>query len=211
MQAFESLLQFNIKTLITLFHSLQCELAQPTDDVNSSSSTQHKITAAVRRILPALRHYSSWLTCNADILLRYLDQSGLGDLINVFFGLYASTMTLLASTFHPDSLPLIEYLLEEDEDTIAFKPLREHDRSHYLEQSSGTLKQKFHTYGVERHHPNVEMLGRVRDLLADAVALAVRDVGPMVLPFFHTRKLISLRRCLSTWLAEMPSPFVVVL
>lgn len=177
MRAFDSFLQFNIKTLITLLYSLQCELTQPTDDANSSGSGQPKITASTRRILPALRYYSSWLTCNINVLVGYMDQSGLGSLIKVFFGLYVSTMTLLASTFNPDSLPLIEYLLEEDENIIAFKPLREHDRSRYFDQSSGTLKQKFNTHGVERHHPNVEMLGRIRDLLTDAVALAVRDVG----------------------------------
>jgi len=183
MRAFESFLQLNVKALITLLHSLQCELTQPTDDANSSGLAQPKITASTRRILPALRHYSSWLICNINVLIEYTDQSGLGDLIKVFFGLYASTMTLLASTFDLNSLPLIEYLLEEDEDTIAFKPLRGHNRSRYFEQSSGTLKQKFYTHGVERHHPNVEMLGRIRDLLTDAVALAVRDVGSIILHF----------------------------
>lgn len=135
------------------------------------------MTASIRRILPALRHYSSWLTCNINVFVGYTDQSGLGDLIQDFFGLYASAMTLLASIVDLNSLPLIEYLLEEDEDTIAFKPLREHDRSRYFDESSGTLKQKLHTHGVERHLPNFEMLGRIRDLLTDAVALAVKDVG----------------------------------
>jgi len=180
MRAFDSFLQFNVKTLITLLHSLKYELTQPTNDVNSSGSAQFRITALTRRILPALRQYSSWLTCNINVLIGYTDQCGLGDLIKVFFELYAGTMTLLASTFNPDSLPLIEYLLEEDEDTIGFKPLDEHDRSRYFEQSSGTLRQKFHTHGVERHHPNVEMLGRIRDLLADAVALVMRNVRSMI-------------------------------
>lgn len=188
MRAFDSFLQLNVKTLITLLHSLQCELTQPTDNANSSGLAQLKVTASTRRILPALRHYSSWLICNINVLVEYTDQSGLGDLIKIFFGLYASTMTFLASTFDPSSLPLIEYLLEEDEDTIAFKPLREHDRSRYFEQSSGTLKQKFHTHGVERHHPNVEMLGRIRDLLTDAVALAVRDVGSIIPRFLTTQR-----------------------
>ena len=138
-----------------------------------------KVTAVMRRILPAVRHYSSWLTCNIDLLVGYTGPSApynLASLVKDFFGMYASTMTILASTYNAESLPMIEYLLEEDEDTIAFKPF-DNGSSRYLEKTSNTLKPKFHTHGVDRHHPNVEMLARVRDLLTDSVKLAIKEVS----------------------------------
>ena len=184
MQAFASFLRFNIKTFFTLLDILQNELTQQRDagstsKAHLSGSGQRKVTAVMRRILPALRHYSSWLTCNIDLLVGYTGPSApynLASLVKDFFRMYASTMTILASTYHAESLPVIEYLLEEDEDTIAFKPF-EKGSGRYLVETSNTLKPKFHTHGVERHHPNVEMLARVRDLLTDSVKLAIKEVS----------------------------------
>ena len=213
MQAFVSFLRFNVKTFITLLHVLQLELGQPMDEVSMSGAThksgsgQSKVTAVTRRILPALRHYSSWLICSIEVLIGHISHSTLDNPIKVFFKMYAGTLTLLASTYNPESLPSIEYLLEEDEDSFAFKPFGQETRGRYFDESSNTLKQKCHTYGVERHHPNVEMLGRIRDLLTDGVVLATRDVSITSLysrP--HNQANLSPRRCLSIWSALLALP-----
>ena len=139
-------------------------------------SESEKITAVARRVLPSLRHYTSWLVSNKHLL-----GAGVGDtLLNVqikeLWKIYASTLTLLAATFHVTELPMIEYLLEEDEDTLGFKPF-ERDHSRYHDRFTGTRKSKYHDQGIERHHPNVEMLGRIRDFVTDGLKLSQDEVN----------------------------------
>ena len=93
--------------------------------------------------------------------------------------IYATTLTLLASTFPVHELPHVEYLLDEDEDTIGFKPLENENtkRRYHDGDNLDVKKPKYHDRGVQRHHPNREMLGRIRDLLTDGVILYSDDVG----------------------------------
>lgn len=91
---------------------------------------------------------------------------------------YANTLTLLASTFPVDDLPAIDYLLEEDEDTLGFKPLaNESTMRRYYREGSGIRKPKYHDHGIGTHHSSIEMLGRIRDLLLDGLQLQLQEVS----------------------------------
>lgn len=94
--------------------------------------------------------------------------------------IYATTLTLLISTFPGSELPQIGYLLDEDDDTVGFKPL-DNDctrRRYYDGINLLVQKPKYHSRGIQRHHPTVEMLGRIRDLLTDGMTLHSDEVGP---------------------------------
>lgn len=169
--------------MFTLLQVLQPELERQTDIVNESddgvpSTGMDQISAVARRVLPGLRHYSSWLTSNAAILTAQSEDTSLTVQIKELWKIYASTLTLLASTFRVSDLPCVDYLLEEDEDTLGFKPF-ENDRAkrRYYYQDSNSQKPKWHHKGVERHRPNVEMLGRIRDFLTEGLLLAFDEVG----------------------------------
>lgn len=145
-----------------------------------------KVTAVARRILPALRHYSSWLVSNAALLVAEVGDTSLNVQIKELWKIYANTLTLLAATFPVSDLPNIEYLLEEDVDTVGFKPFT-NDRTwkRYFndeKQEPRDRKPKWNDRGVERHHPNIEMLGRIRDFLIDGLTLATDEVYSL-LPF----------------------------
>lgn len=92
--------------------------------------------------------------------------------------LYAHALTLLVTTFPVSALPPpVEYLLEEDEDTQGFKPLmNENTQRRYYSEETGSQKPTWHDRGVQRHHPNLEMLGRIRDLLTDGMVLHSQEV-----------------------------------
>ncbi len=92
--------------------------------------------------------------------------------------IYANALTLLVSTFPVSGLPSsVEYLLEEDEDTLGFKPfMNENIQRRYYSEDTGSQKPRWHDHGVHRHHPNLEMLGRVRDLLTDGMVLHSQEV-----------------------------------
>ena len=174
----------NIRTFFTLLQILQPEL-EPfvgkegiTGVDGSASNGSDKITAVARRVLPGLRHYSSWLTIRAKLLVAQVGESSLTVQMKELWKTYANSLTLLASTFPAQDLPAIDYLLEEDEDTLGFKPMEnENTVSRYYDDESGTRKPKYHDHGIARHHPNVEMLGRIRDLLRDGLKLQLDEVS----------------------------------
>lgn len=142
------------------------------------TSGSAKMTAVARRVLPALRQYSSWLLSNADILVAQMGDNVLNIQIRELWKIYATALTLLASTFTVAELPQVDYLLDEDEDTIGFKPLDNQitRRRFYDGINLAVLKPKYHDKGIQRHHPNVEMLGRIRGLLTDGMIHYSNDV-----------------------------------
>ena len=172
-----------MKTFFTLLQVLQPELERfVTEDVdeteNANSNASEKVTAVARRVWPGLRHYSSWLMSNKHILI-----AGVGDASHIvqikeLWKIYANTLTLLAATFPVSALPSIDYLLEEDEDTLGFKPFdSESTFRRFRTQGSENFKPRLHDKGVDRQHPNIELLGIVRDFLTDGLELALDEVS----------------------------------
>ena len=178
-------LQLNVKTFFALLQALQPELERFTindgDDLDHLPSSSEKITAVARRLLPSLRLYSLWLEVNVRFLCAELNESTLDIQIKEFWKIYASTLTLLASTFPPADLQaaVVEYQLEEDEDTVGFRPLVKPS-----DPQSDPLqtKPRFHDAGVERQHPNMEMMSRVTDLLLSGMQHVRAQVSSSCLP-----------------------------
>ncbi len=181
LQSFFFIMRLNVKSFFTLLQVLSPELERSVINIGSNSGSV-KLTAVTRRLLPGLRHYSSWLVANAVILASQVGDTLLHVQIKEFWKIYVNTLTLLASTFPATELPLIEYLLPEDEDTLDFKPF-DHDelKQRYFSEDMNSQKPKWHDQGVQRHHPNVEMYGRVRDLLTDGTLLHSRENVPIQL------------------------------
>lgn len=137
-----------------------------------------KVTVVARRILPALRHYSSWLLTISNLLVAQKEEKEtlLSVQIKEFWKIYANTLTLLASTFDVVHLPEIDYLLEEDEETLGFAPLaKEATNRRYLD-TNGKQKPRMNDSGVQRNHPSIEMLYRIREFVIDGLDLVVSNV-----------------------------------
>ena len=153
------------------------------EDVQSNgigpSSGSIKITAVTRRVLPALRLYSSWLLSNAEILAAQVGDNVLNVQVRELWKIYATALTLMTSTFAVSQLPEVDYLLDEDENTMGFKPLDNETtkRRYYAGADLVVQRPKYHDRGIQRHHPNVEMLGRIRDLLTDGMIQHLDEVG----------------------------------
>lgn len=160
---------------------LQSELAgndnAAPDVFNSSNNELEAITAVMRRILPALTQYSTWLVTKAEIIVDSTNggQDENGPLAihgREMWAIYASTLTMLVAAFPVDKLPQpVEYLLEEDAQTVGFKPLRDSETCINYQDENGRLKPFTTDRGVERSHPNIEMMARVRQLLRDGMLL----------------------------------------
>ncbi|KAF2715411.1 hypothetical protein K504DRAFT_469630 [Pleomassaria siparia CBS 279.74] len=179
-------LRLNVKTFFTLLQVLQLELERLSegDDVTQNgdrpSHLSDKITVVARRTLPGLRLYSTWFIRYWNILNSNIADTLTTVEVQELWKAYAATLTSLASSFPADQLPSENYMLEEDTETIGFQPLVSPETMKlWYNNTDGntTMKQKWSD--LERNHPNVEMLMRVRDFLIDGLTLVENPDTPL--------------------------------
>ncbi|EAW12549.1 uncharacterized protein ACLA_009720 [Aspergillus clavatus NRRL 1] len=178
--------RINVKTFFTLLQILLAELEKfaVEDSLNKDMKNgPDKVTVVARRVLPALRHYSSWLLVVSHLLVAHKEEKDtpLAVQITEFWKIYANTLTLLASTFDVVHLPEIDYLLEEDEETLGFAPLHKDATSRRYMSANVQPKPRMTDIGVERNHPNIEMLYRIREFVIDGLDLVVSNKVPIAL------------------------------
>ncbi|PWY70230.1 hypothetical protein BO70DRAFT_343761 [Aspergillus heteromorphus CBS 117.55] len=176
----------NVKTFFTLLQILLAEVerfAVEDPDNKDATTGPDKVTVVARRILPALRNYSSWLLTVSSLLVAYKGEKDTPLAVQIieFWKIYANTLTLLASTFDVVHLPEVDYLLEEDEETLGFAPLTTESTSRRYLSSNGQQKPRMNDPGVERNHPNMEMLYRIREFVIDGLDLVVSNKIPIAL------------------------------
>ncbi|KAL8719017.1 MAG: hypothetical protein Q9225_003918 [Loekoesia sp. 1 TL-2023] len=178
--AFKLFQRLNVRTFYTLLQLLQAEYKRRA--TTSSTDSVGSITPVTRRLLPGLRYYQFWLLSRAALLSAHLGEPKMELPIQHFWTTYVEVLALMLSTTRFEDLPQLDYLFEEDEEIIGFRPLQEADiQQKYFIQNSSSKKPKCHEQGVKRHHPNSEMLCRVRDFVADAVELANNEFVPIKL------------------------------
>jgi hypothetical protein len=176
-------LRLNVKTFFILLQVLQPEL----DRLSEGNDVKHqngdravqlsdKITAVARRILPGLRLYSAWFARYWNVLNANIADTLTTVDVQELWKAYAATLSLLASSFPVEQLPQENYMLEEDTDTIGFEPLV-HPGTMKLWYDGEEMKPKWTE--LERNHPNVEMLMRVKDLLIDGLLLTQNSEAPL--------------------------------
>ncbi|THC94333.1 hypothetical protein EYZ11_006172 [Aspergillus tanneri] len=178
--------RINVKTFFTLLQILLAEVERSAveDPTNKDAKTgTHKVTVVARRVLPALRNYSSWLLTVHNLLVAHKEEKDtpLAVQITEFWKIYANTLTLLASTFDVVHLPEVDYLLEEDEETLCFAPLNMEATTRRYLDIKGQQKPRMNDPGVERNHPNIEMLYRIREFVIDGLDLVVSNKIPLAL------------------------------
>ena len=91
------------------------------------------------------------------------------------WSIYIRAMNILVTYFAREDLPAIEYLLEEDMETLGFVPFQTSLLTHRFLKPDMARKPARHN--VKRHHPQLEMLGRIRDIVTDAMKISNQEVG----------------------------------
>ena len=138
-----------------------------------------RITDIARRVLPALRLYSSWLLTVTHLLEGLSGDDFLKESVDHFWPIYAKVIDIVAVIFpiwDLEDLDEITYMLEEDADTLEFKPLmNERTNKIWCYKTTGGAKPRFFDRSVERATGDEEMLARVRELLSDGLFLANDD------------------------------------
>lgn len=145
MQSFFYFLRFNVSTFSTLLQMICTELGNKANEdvsMNSAHVTPTaklvgKLTKLQRHLLPALRLYSSWLLTNAPILAAGVGDEVLQQSISALWTTYAKTLSLLAAEYPAQELPETPYQLEEDVESLGFKPFESgRTRKLWLERTS---------------------------------------------------------------------------
>ena len=181
----------NAKAMVVLLKTFYHELnGKFPDQSTSTEALQHEskvLSRVASRILPELRLYSSWLLANSGQLAALQDNDVLGPSIRRLWRIYARAMTAFMASVPIESLQVnIDYLLEEDEDTLGFKPFaHQRTQQRFLQEDGVSIKPKFHDQRVSRLQSNAETLGRLADLLADGMVLDQDEVcfrDPLTIP-----------------------------
>jgi len=197
-QSYLCFLRLNIRTFLTLLLALEDELKTCKIGIANQQPLSDCVTPIMQRVLPALRLYSSWLFKNISVLANDVDPT-FAPLQAELWSAFARSLSLINAKFAPDRLPApLDYMLDEDEDTIGFKALH-CDENQYIWYNESGLRPKWHDMPVQEREIGTEMLSRLRDLLTVGVALVVDRVSGILISM-DLRPFADLILAVTTWL-----------
>ncbi|KAK4944449.1 hypothetical protein LTR10_016123 [Elasticomyces elasticus] len=177
-RSFEILQHFNISTFFMLLKLLLDELQQlakqPDRTTETSPNHPSQISPVIRRILPHLRIYSGWLLSTVHLLLA---NKALSVQVSELWQAYAEALTLLRQTFSILQVQDISYLLEEDQDTLAFTAFSEYLRGQRFQNSSHQAKPSYSDAAFGQRSVENEMLYRIKGLVKDGPGVADNKEG----------------------------------
>ncbi|RVX68300.1 hypothetical protein B0A52_07303 [Exophiala mesophila] len=169
-QPFRNLQQLNVGTFFLLLRLFLAELRaiRPAEKSSSSSPQSVEFTALMRRILPHLRLYSSWLLSTTELLMA---RTELQLQMRKFWHVYAETLSMLVAIFPIIDIVEVPYLLMEDADTIGFSPFIDLVRKQHMFNSKDMLKPVYDEETFGPRSVDDEMLSRVKSLVKDGILL----------------------------------------
>jgi hypothetical protein len=191
-ESFYFFLRFNVRFLNVLLQTIQPELEvqDAGEDLPGETGAPRPgrapemITVITRRVLPAFRQYSIWLVSRALIIIATVRNQSISVFIQEMWRSYANVLTKLIHIFPVKELPIVNYLLEEDEATVGFMPFREPSlppECNFYSGADGLPKPRSSDTGIERNHPNIEMKARIRDILFCTSVMQQRENFPIEL------------------------------
>ena len=127
----------------------------------------------MRRILPHLRLYSSWLLSTTELLMA---RTELQLQMRKFWHVYAETLSMLVAIFPIIDIVEVPYLLMEDADTIGFSPFIDLVRKQHMFNSKDMLKPVYDEETFGPRSVDDEMLSRVKSLVKDGILLCRHQV-----------------------------------
>ncbi|KZO99267.1 hypothetical protein CALVIDRAFT_407267 [Calocera viscosa TUFC12733] len=163
------ILKHILNLLDGLFNIAQKELQQlgPHSDIQSNDAL--RVSAVLRRILPALRASSKWICFR----FTYAEPSeaiktNLVPNLTVFWASYVAFANALFNAFPDRALYNSRQTLEEDIATDGFLPT-----------SSRDVLATWRSTPAQNPHPNEEHMMRIADLLLDAQTIATAEGSPL--------------------------------
>ena len=172
LSVFVKLLSVNLATMSMLLRIVRREVQRPTQAeegrLEPPPESMSRTTPTARRILPLLRIYSAWLLSNA----RYLSHCEDEEVTHNFWNTYTKCLSRLVEIFSIIEIADIPYLLQEDEDTLAFTGMEQKAiQLHFTDQAGSMKSARSAIKTSEADNSASEMLYRVKSLITDAIYL----------------------------------------
>ena len=172
LSVFVKLLSVNLATMSMLLRTLRREVRRPPQAeegrLEPPTESMSRITPTARRILPLLRTYSAWLLSNA----RYLSHCEDEEVTHNFWNTYTKCLSRLVDVFSIREIADIPYLLQEDEDTLAFTGMEQIAiQLHFADQAGSMKSARSAVKHSEANKLAPDMLYRVKGLITDAIYL----------------------------------------
>jgi len=178
-QSFLYYFRINIRMFTTLLQIFAQDLRSLDGLDLDEENLATKLAPLARRLLPSLRLYSVWVIPAVHIISGLASDAFLRDAVTDLWSSYAAAIDIVAEVFpiwDLEDVPVLEYMLEEDAETLGFKPLEsEKTTRNWIDAQTGLPKPRFSDRDVARLSPDAEMLARVKDFLSDGLYLANDD------------------------------------
>jgi hypothetical protein len=168
--AWKLLQSLNIATFITCLHLFDTELRASGGSEHLAASPVVRLSPVCRRVLPSLRLYTFWLLSDLELLLEHATLSdGTATDLSDFWSIFVQTLNTVLELFPVQTLHTVPYLLDEDEDTLHFVPIKQTAKDVLYSKASGALKpvrdKSSPANPSMSARPDTEMLARVKDLV----------------------------------------------
>ena len=180
-QSYVYFLCLNIRTSLALLRVLEGEANKMKSSTDGEVNLEtYELSTTLEKALPEIRLYSSWLLKNDLIMANSTVYPVVNALQSRYWTQMASCLSLVAEVFPAQYLPELDYLLEEDADTIAFGPL-DCEETREIWYVDGKLKPEWFTIPEALRSKRQEMLSRVRQFLKVGIMLTFKEVSQVTL------------------------------
>lgn len=180
-QSFYLVQRFNIETFSALLKILARELdttlQSGTDDTQIAD--RQAASTSIRRILPHLRQYSSWLLTNIKLVLEPRHAST-RKCTERLWKSYIQALNMLLKAYPIKTIAEIHHLLEEDEDTLAFAPFSDKVGGWRYRNEVDATKPAFISSTQSQRPVEDETQFRARELVVDALRLSNAQVSHFI-------------------------------
>ena len=197
-----STIRANIRLFGVIIQLLQSELERQASsnspsDMGDASPNAGKLTTLIHRLIPWARQYSAWLISQPLILASETADEQFNSYALELGTRFARVLNSLISLYAIPEIENVDYLLEEDEDTVGFLPLdapvEDRRKARYYHDDLAIRKLNWHDKGTKRLDSTREALGRIRDIVADGAYLAAQEVTKSEFSVNLTEKIIGLQ------------------
>lgn len=169
-----------IRFSCTLLESFQEKLQRIRETLQAALVKNNTdILRPLEPILPLIRLMMLWAVANKAVLVSSVSTE-MSQLQGQFWQVLAKCLHLAAITCDLQTLAEVDYMLEEDEDSIAFGPMLSIDTRRVWYDDSGSLRKRWHNKQRGADRSSAELLARMRYFLEVGMRFSTDEVNTVM-------------------------------
>ena len=165
--------------MISFLQSLETSLEEDLREdvaVKITTSSPAKVPKKCQQLLSPLVIYAMWLVTNWNVVQPVKNQPTLSATVQELWHSFAAVLTLLVRRFPVPSLPMVGYLLPEDEDTLNFPAVQSDNTKDFWLDDGGNIKPRYSARPSNDGQNDTEELARIKTIISCGVRMALAEV-----------------------------------